>query len=234
MAHIIGSVASDRASRACGRRGRGRLHRRSLAAALVLGLGLTVLACKPQPLPGSVDVVGDSLTVQATNPYGLGDDAPDDVKVIAGLGWQAPNVQSRLVAEVVRGRPETLVVALGTNDSNPHRGGWTSTDTANFRTLLATPHPDTCIVIVLPAYGPGIAGLLRIEMQQARASLRTLAGQRPRTVVADWLPVIQARPELVAPDGVHLRNLDSGVVDPVAAATRTALYWLGVANCPPR
>jgi hypothetical protein len=185
------------------------------------------------PTPGSVDVAGDSLTIQTFFRYGPGQGAPDDVKTVAGLGWKVGDVQPTITADVAAGRPAVLIVALGTNDSHPVQGfGWNGDDANAFRTLMTSPHPSACVVVVLPGYGAGISPAWRTEMDEARGALNFLAIQRGgRTVVADWQPIVQAHPEYLLSDGVHLRQ-EGDVVDARAAAARSQLYWSGMAACP--
>jgi len=205
----------------------------------VAGLAATAIACipapvtKPEPTPGSVDVAGDSLTIQAFYRYGLGLGAPTDVNVIAYLGWEVGDVQGPVAADVAAGRPEFLVVALATNDANPvDGGGWTGADVDAFRNLFNTPHPSACVVVVLPGWGAGVSSAWRTELVESRGGLSLLAAQRGgRTVTVDWLAVVQAHPEYLGPDGIHLRQ-EGDVVDPQAANARAQLYWSGVAACP--
>jgi len=210
-----------------------------MALGLVAALTVIAAACAPTPTPtptptpGSVDVAGDSLTIQTFFRYGLGRNAPTDVHVIAGLGWKVGDVQPGLTADAAAGRPATLIVALGTNDSHPVHGfGWGGEDADAFRALMNTPHASACVVVVLPGYGAGITPAWRTEMDEARGALNFLALQRGgRTVVVDWMPIVQAHPDYLMDDGVHLRQVDD-VVDARAADARAQLYWSGMAACP--
>ena len=200
-------------------------RRRVLGSACLAAVALLGAACVPEPRPGSVDVAGDSLTIQAFYNGGFGEGAPSDLDVIADNGWTVAEAQRRVAANAAAGRPSVLVVALATNDAHPWRGGWTSSDVTGFRRMMSTPHPSACVVLVLPGWGAGASIEHGYHMNLARSSLRRLATERPRTVVADWLAVVQAHPEYLRSDGIHLSGL-------AAWHARSALYWQGVAACP--
>ncbi|HEX8804226.1 MAG TPA: hypothetical protein VF743_08530 [Acidimicrobiales bacterium] len=213
---------------------RWRARRWSTGAAAAGALALAVASgCTPEPTPGSVDVAGDSLTIQAIFAHGYGVDAPEDLQIIANIGWRAIDAQPDVSDHAAHGRPATLVVALGTNDSEPtSNGGWDGADVTAFRTLLNTPHPSACVVVVLPGMTSAAPAAHRAELVEARQALVALANERPRTVLVDWQAVVDAHPEYIGPDGIHLRWTDEGPADPEAAAARTALYWSGVRACP--
>lgn len=224
--------------------------------------------------PGRVFVVGDSLTFTAFWGQDEGVDADHDFDVAAWMGWTAADVQPELDAAVAEGPMDTLVVALGANDSGVQTGdgGWTEADVERFRQLISTPGPGACVVIVLPGYGAGVGPAHAAEMDEARLDLIDLAQQRAEaqapgagagaasmpgstpdpdpdpgagagaastppaagaTVVVDWQAVIDARPELVAADGIHLAPDGTTInqVTPAAAAARIDLYWQGVDDC---
>jgi hypothetical protein len=191
----------------------------------VLAFGLLGAGCVPKPTAGSVDVAGDSLTIQSFFNGGFGDGAPSDLNVIAGLGWTAPDAQPRVSEDIKNARPEVLVVALATNDANPGSGGWTDQDVANFRTMINSPHPDACVVVVTPGYGPTLDDAFKQQIYEARLALRQLIAERPRTVEADWYVVTRDHPEYITSDGIHLSGEE-------AWHARSALYWQGMAKCP--
>lgn len=210
-------------------------------AALAMAGAALAGPCKPAPEPCTVALAGDSLTVQATFGEPVGPPPPGHLQVTAGLGWKVENVQQWTTDQVAAGKVDVLVVALGTNDSNPvWNGGWTAADIARFRTLINTPHPDAWVVLVLPGHGPGISAAHAAAMDQARADLTALAATRPHTVATDaWEQLAEARPELFSADGIHLRALgdaptDDGVVrpvDPEARAARLEVYWDALPKC---
>jgi hypothetical protein len=190
--------------------------------------------------PGEVYVIGDSLTSTAWNAHGVGKGAPEDLTITAWPGWSAAEAQPSLEVAVAQHKVDTLILALGTNDSTYAyaREGWNGADVEHFRQLLATPDPSACVVVVLPGYGPGIEPSHAVEMNEARADLTRLAEERRAdpangpTVVVDWQTQLTVRPDLVGPDGIHLVN-DPAIGWPTAkaSAARTGLYWHGVAGC---
>jgi hypothetical protein len=194
--------------------------------------------------PGHVLVAGDSLTATATYFHGAGEAAPDDLEFMAWQGWTAAEAQPAVATKVAGARADTLVLALGTNDSayTMGRDGWSAADVDRFRQLLATPDEAACVVVVLPGYGPGIDPRHAVEMDRARADLQRLADERRQrrtgnpdhgaTVVVDWHAEVTARPHLLGPDGIHLaEDPVSGFPSTEAATTRTRMYWDGVAAC---
>jgi hypothetical protein len=192
--------------------------------------------------PGAVYLTGDSLTSTAYNVQGLGKDAPDDVIMAAWPGWTAAEAQSGLEDAVADGQVDTLVVALGTNDSSYTFGadGWSQADADRFRRLLATPPPTACVVMVLPGVGEGVQPDHAEALTTARTDLAALAEQRRATpgtgptVVLDWQAEVTTHPELLASDGIHLANdPDFGLSWPSAesAGARFDFYWQGVARC---
>jgi hypothetical protein len=186
---------------------------------------------------GRVFVAGDSLTLQTTT-SGAVTAAPPDLQIAAGMGWTAAEAQPPLDAAVAEGPVDTLVVALGTNDSSLREAeGWTASDVERFRQLISTPDVGACVVLVLPGLGPGPDALYAAEMAEARADLRQLADERRLapdagpTVVVDWQTVLDRHPEVMAPDGVHLAGDESGAAFASSAAARLDLYWAGVQKC---
>jgi hypothetical protein len=190
--------------------------------------------------PGHVYVLGDSLTAMAYNAHGVGKGAPADLTMDAWPGWSATEAQPSLDAAVMTRKIDTLVVALGTNDSTFAWGkeGWNAADVERFQHIITTPPPATCVVVVLPGYSADIEASHASEMDAARADLTRLAQERRSdpangpTVVIDWQTQVTARPELMGPDGIHLVN-DPAIPWPTAeaAAARIGLYWHGVAGC---
>jgi hypothetical protein len=190
--------------------------------------------------PGNVYLIGDSLTSTAYNAHGVGKGAPEELTITAWPGWTAGEAQPALEFANAQMHIDTLVVALGTNDSTFAWGhdGWNDADVDRFRLILATPPPEACVVVVLPGYGTGIDQTHAVEMGKARHDLTALAAERREdpangpTVVVDWQSQVSARPQLLGPDGIHLVN-DPSIGWPTAesAAARTGLYWHGVAQC---
>lgn len=201
---------------------------------LIVGVLLAALACKPEPQPGSVDVVGDSITVQALV---AGTQAgPDDVVTHAGLGWTAADVAPWVDAQVDGGRPETLVIALGSNDAALRNGGWTWADVATWVDLVNAPHEDACVAVLLPAVGDGADPAYAAQIDEARHGIVTVlqhhrTGDGP-TVVEDWADWTTTTPGVLADDGLHLAPGDGPHgIDPAAADTRLAATWSAAAAC---
>lgn len=207
---------------------------RGLASPLALVFGfLSLGACQPEPTPGTVDLVGDSISLQAMLAGGGLGAQPGDLETHVGLGWTAADVLPWVQHQVASGRPETLVVALGVNDASLRNGGWTWGDIAVWVDLLDAPHPEACVVVVLPAVGDGASPELHTEVAEARDSMTHIAERRAGpTVVTDWGIVVDADPAVLAGDGVHLAEGDGPYgIDPYAAEAATSLYWQGVEQC---
>lgn len=181
------------------------------------------LACQPAPV--TIDWIGDSNTVlmEGAGPgWRAGAPAGSDLVVDAKAGAVLSTFQPALAARVAGGRPEILVVAVGTNNA---RLGWGPADEADFVELLSTPLPSACVVVVLGGYGPTLEPATGAAIDAAKVRMRHLAQARPGTVVVDWGPVAEAHPEYLAPDGIHLAS--AAAVDAVADVA-----WDGVARCP--
>ena len=206
------------------------------------------------PFPGTVIVVGDSVSQQAFDPDGDGTfnytaGAPAEVnrRVFAHMGWTVTNVQSTMNDYSIFRWPEKFVVAMGLNDAGIMFGGdgWTSADTDRFRTLIDTVHPTACVTLVLPGYlatAPGLNPAYVTEINEARAAMAQLDLERPYTRTIDWQTVIDQNPGYMQlDDGIHLAtpgfsatdNLAAAAedrmnpVDPIAAAARQDFYWNG-------
>jgi hypothetical protein len=218
------------------------------AAAAALCAAVALSACKPAPAPETIDVVGDSITVQSHwnrddqwRAAGSGLDAGYDLAVDAWLGYTFADVQQRLTDRVHdpdAPRPSILVVALGANNASTDFGapGWTADDGAAFSKLINTPHPDTCVVVVLPAAGRSATQAFRDNVARGRSTMRAIAAKRPRTVLVDWAPVIAAHPGYLRSDGIHLADdqpAPGTFANADAADAYGALLWAGVARCPP-
>ena len=200
------------------------------------------------PLPGTVEIVGDSITFQAVWAQGTLPTAPVPAlpDIHAWLGWQVKDVQAHVTEKATQRWPETLIVALGSNDSanlTAWNGdnGWTPADLQRFRTLINSVHPDTKVALVLPGYGTTRDAYHASQMELAKQDLTALATERPHTVVVSWQAKIDADPSILDVDGLHLAwedktnpdgspvlNADGTHVRQVtahAANTRQQLYW---------
>lgn len=211
------------------------------------------------PVPGKVMVVGDSVTQQAFDPDADGVDtytanapAATDLLLFKKMGWSTKDVQTTANNYSIFRHPEKFIVAMGLNDAGTFfADGWNPDDLERFRTLINTPHADACVALVLPGHAPtGDTPWFNswaTEIDQARADLAQLAAQRPHTITVDWQKVIDAHPEYVDNDGVHLKtpgttwqqDLDAASkgkmnpVDAAAAAARQELYWEAAVQCDP-
>lgn len=183
-------------------------------------------ACRP--LPGTVDVAGDSVSAQAFGytPTRPGVTNGADTEAVR-YGWACGDVDGIVQQHVNRARPATLIVALGPNDA---LDGWTWDDRHCFDRLVDTIlDPTACAVFVLPAWGAPLEGSQwALNMGRARNSLTAVAGERQAagrpTVVVDWTPIIAAHPEYLDAGGIHLTG------EPAAGA-RLQLYADGAAQC---
>lgn len=206
------------------------------------------------PIPGTVSVLGDSVSQQAFQPNGDGVNvytanapAPDKRDIFVYMGWAVPNVQPHATDMAKIRWPEKLIAAVGLNDATTLWGsdGWTVDDVSRFRTLINTPHVNSCVAIVLPGYGVGANPAWAAQIDEARVDLAALATERPHTITVDWQPVINQHPEYIDEDGIHLLTpyttwiedlIAAGEgrlspVDPVASAARQEFYWSAAAQC---
>lgn len=185
--------------------------------------------------PLSVDVVGDSLTAQAHEYLGGWVDAPSsDTERIAEPGWDLADALPAYEASVAAHPPDVTVLALGNNDSDPATGGWDLFDIVRFHDFLHLDVPDgSCVVLVLPRFGPAANLAWSREVNEARGYMVDLVApggqfQPPPGMVfvlEDWYLPPAARPNRLAADGIHLSGNE-------AAVTRQDTYWDGVNSCP--
>jgi hypothetical protein len=176
----------------------------------------------------SVVVLGDSVTEQAFGylggPTGA---APPRLRRWSGVGWTlADAVAAAGVAPLASNGTDVVVIALGPNDAAAPDDGWNARDVTRWRGLLATVAPATCVVVVLPGWGPTIDDTTWCDSMLAmRRDVRRLIAERARTgsptIEVDWLRVVIAHPEYLAPDGIHLASR-------TAAEARQTLYWQAI------
>lgn len=194
----------------------------------------------PAPTAGTIDLVGDSLTAYMTwgQPWQTGAPAGSDIVLDAWNGYEFESVHQRELDRVASGRPETLVVALGTNDAGGFSGGWGSDDANQFASLIHAPHPTACVVVVTPGFveksGAEPHPFTRLEMLEARAVMTDIAGDMANTIVVDWHAIVGASPDLLGEDGIHLANDAPGpgqFANPEAAAARRDAIWQAVDRC---
>jgi hypothetical protein len=139
-------------------------------------------------------LVGDSLSWRGSNE-------------LAGLRsrWRLDAVPGRPVTQLtarvrhhleVRGAPETLVVALGTNP----RASWRKRDYVAAVGLLPA---ETRVLFVTPYRDPAQSSAWAVRRLDAYDRwMREIAATRPGTCLADWRGLVATRPELLV-DGTH-------------------------------
>lgn len=185
--------------------------------------------------PLSVDVVGDSLTVQAHEYLGGWVDAPSsDVEKIAAPGWSVAEAQGPYNASVAAHPPDVTVLALGPNDA-AGTAGWDLGDIVRWYDFLRTTPARSCVAVVLPRFGPSAPLAWAREVNEARGYIVDLvapggqfAPPPERTIfLVDWYLPPAVHPDYLAPDGVHLSGVDGNA----PARARQRQYWEGVHAC---
>jgi hypothetical protein len=210
----------------------------ALTAALTFLSGPTAAAQDPTtsssttsvpPDPVSIDVVGDSLTAQAREYLGGWVDAPSsDTQRIAEPGWDMDDAEAPYAASVAANPPDVTVLALGPNDA-ALPAGWDLYDIAQWHGFLNNQVPDgSCLVLVLPRFGPTANAAWSREVNEARGYMVDLVSPPITVVLEDWYLPITPHPDYLMPDGIHL----SGVDDNAPAHARQDLMWDGAGNCP--
>ncbi len=200
----------------------------------------------PDPQPRTLDVVGDSINAQSYWGHdaewlaaGVGAPSGFDVVKNGFLGNRIQEAQPWVTAETHdpdHPRPQILVVALGAANASLAFGqpGWTHGDGDAFRTLINTPSPRTCVVVVLPAAASTAPAPVRAQFAVMRPALQRIAAARARTVVVDWNDELLTHPGYAGPEGVHLaadHALPGQQADPEAADAFAALLWSGARRC---
>jgi hypothetical protein len=205
----------------------------------------TTPTATPQPLPNTIDIVGDSIATQAfwhraAQYDAQGRPAGFDVLLDQWMGRSFADVQEQETARANdpdAPRPSILVIAMGTNNAGPYSAGWGADDEADFDRLLRTPHSSSCVVTVLPFYvvkGAQPNVFTRLEMDEARTAMTEQAQERPNTVVVDWQPYVRSHPSLIKADGIHLNDdakLEGDLANADAADAWAAMMWSGVNQC---
>jgi hypothetical protein len=194
--------------------------------------------------PPTIDVYGDSVTVQAfwgrDAQFAEGAPAGAIVRTHARPGSVIADHQAAVESRAADDIPSTLVIALGTNNAARLTDGWTSQDQTDATRLVHAAAPATCVVVVLPGgtQGPTQTLVDQTDFDQARAALEVAAKDRQvsgaPTVVADWGAVAAANEDLLAPDGIHLAAdaaRPGHLADGEAADAFAAVVWSGVEQC---
>jgi hypothetical protein len=201
-----------------------------VAVALLVSLAGCLPATKAIPVRRRVAVAGDSLVIQASVHGGDLHGADIDRKV--GLGWTAAKAQPRVRNDVAGTltAPDVLVMAFGQN-YGPDYG---APQRDELYSMVFTPHETTCVVLVLPHPGRPWNTTHHKNVVAVRQTLQELAAARRNTVVVDWSPEVQAHPEHLAADGIHLDVTADADGDGRgdAAVAYARLIWSGVERCP--
>lgn len=162
------------------------------------------------PGPGAhVAILGDSITSQIRTELVWSNTEQYDLVVWARCGADTASVQrDRAVEAVLKSRPSTLVVALGTNDTSYEH------PVADNAQQFAARVDDIldqagragvqCVAWVDVAATSG-HGHYQAEAAKLDAELRRIAAERrtPRVIPIDWDGAVRDQPGLVF-DGVHL------------------------------
>ena len=218
-----------------------------VAASLVAAVGLaaavvSVVSGDPGRPEGVTLIEGDSVTSQYVR-RAQGDREFPEATFHVGPGWEMDACVSHLsvdcepplrhVQRLAAEAPlDTVVYLLGTNDSSFARGdGWEASDGGLWEEGLEVGDDDTCIVVVLPWLTEGAPAEHRAEIDEARAAIRRLADERDVPVV-DWRPFTE-RPNVMAPDGIHLASGDDDTtLSPEAYAARRDVIREALGRCP--
>ena len=139
---------------------------------------------------GHIVVVGDSLTVASRRYLQLlADKSGYEIQIDAVSGRKtASGINALKKLEIPFGA--TVVVALGTNDSN---------DSPNYRATI-----DELIAVVPP--GSPVVWLTSYRkkpLDNLARALRDAQLQHPRLSVADWVSVLESRKDWFSGDNVH-------------------------------
>lgn len=223
------------------------MRKRLITLALLVMVAL-VTACQPAikaaPVPNRVALASDSIGFQAMYYGSVGTSAETwDTEEKIGLGWKAEHAQPRVTADVagVTTSPDAFVVEFGHN----YGRGFTAANRNAVTQMLFSAHESACVVIVLP-YAPGnLSATHRQAIAEYREHVLGIAYVRERTVVRDWGEVVQAHPEYLDEDGIHLKTTSTtpaqdlelaatGQIAPVdtnAAGAFVAMMVSGVADC---
>lgn len=209
---------------------------RKFVFALISIILVACAACEapiPPPPPaqteGTIHLEGDSVTFLTyynepiANFWTSAEFVPGSSAAYNPAGEPAKDRVPRLVGQ---GKVDKLVWALGPNDIRIAKGVWSVTDQWIWYDVLANDVPSSsCIVIVKPwVLSSGWDVFPEKALNDLSAWVDSFASTHPNVVVVDWKPIIEAHPEYMAPDGVHIATYD-------AAVARDALYREGLNNC---
>lgn len=204
---------------------------------ILVSLGfLSCVACEPEitvtppvQTPGTIHLEGDSVSTLTYYNNGVepffttGEFVPGSSAAFNPAGEPAMDRVPRLVTQ---GKVDTLVWALGPNDIRLAKGVWAVKDQWIWYDVLHNKVPaESCIVIAKPWVLPaGWATFPEKALNDLSAWIDAFAEDHQNVVVVDWRPIIEAHPEYMHADGVHIANHE-------AAVARDAMYRDGVSRC---
>ena len=185
---------------------------------LAIVAGALTLALGPIATPanasggGSVLVVGDSLEV-LTSPY-LQRHLPGVALTVNAKGGYNSNQIRELFEESYDPSQSVIVFDAGTNDDPAY-----PQILAENLAVVAGAIGNRCMVV------PTIHGFTvnGVDNTGKNEVVRSFAASRPGTQVPDWAGAIEARPDLLGPDGLH--------PTPEGANFRAGLIARGVEAC---
>lgn len=218
---------------------------RTLTAAVAAVALVATVGCEPDTRPaqqaGTTVITSDSIGWQ----YALAGGGADTHATSwhTGPGWQMDACVNGITPVCatplnhVRGQvdaatAETVVYALGTNDSHlMYGGGWDTRDERVWTAGLTAPPAESCVAVVLPWVAPHVQG--HYDIDAARGWITDAAALLPNVHVVDWAPYAQ-QPGVLDGDGVHLAYGPGGSADvaPTAYEARRAVFAEAVASCP--
>lgn len=196
---------------------------------LISAIGISVNACEAPPAPTNTGdyVFGDSLGAQILPAINAENDGRI-YKVMTGADLDYWQVQ---VDAAIASRPRSITLALGSNDAGTWKsdGGWSAQDDVRWRNTISRAHAnDICVAVVLPwfaepvdAFYPGV----RDQVDSVRSSMLTM----PFDSIVDWRTAVEAQPEIMATDGIHIAAFGPEYTAPVAA--RYAVVDRAAQNC---
>lgn len=198
-----------------------------IIVSLISAIGISVNACEPAPSNTGDYVFGDSLGAQILPAINAENDGRI-YQVMTGADldyWEAD------VYTAIATRPRSITLALGSNDAGTWKtdGGWTDEDKVRWRNIIHRAHlSGVCVAVVLPWFMESVDAIypgVRPQVDAARASLLEM----PFDSIVDWRSTVEANPELMAPDGIHIAAFGPEYTPPVAA--RYAVVNKAANNC---
>lgn len=123
-----------------------------------------------------------------------------------------------IIATMGRGR--TAVVIGSTNIVDAIKdGGWNETDEAVLAWIYMSRGSDDCMAVVLPGNGPLAEDLYPGITVEVAEAIAWLSAHLPNAVA--WQPIIDANPDYVGMDGIHLAT-ETAIAERYGAITSAA------------